>query len=208
MSKALCGALLACLAVGLTSSPARAISLDLTPAASSLGLGSAATVALTISGLGDATAPSLATFDVDVTFDPTILAFASATYGDPALGDQLDASGLGSLFTTTLGSDFVNLFELSLDPAADLDAFQAGAFTLATLTFSTIGPGTSPLVLSVNALGDGDGDALIADAVGAGSVTATAPPTAAPEPPSVLLLAAGAAALAGVSAWKRHGSAR
>jgi hypothetical protein len=48
-----------------------------------------------ISGLGDGTAPSLSTFDLDISFDPTILAFSTAVFGDPILGDQLDIWGLG-----------------------------------------------------------------------------------------------------------------
>ena len=68
-------------------------------------------VALQVSGLGDFTAPSLGTFDVTVTFSPALLDFERVTYGDPALGDQLDLSGLGTLIATTAGVGSVNLFE-------------------------------------------------------------------------------------------------
>jgi hypothetical protein len=117
-------------------STAQAITLEFVPSSATIGVGDSLGVALQISGLGDFTAPSLGTFDVTVTFDPTVLAFATVTYGDPALGDQLDLAGLGSLTTTMLGVGSVNLLEVSVDSASDLDALQAGAFTLATLTFT------------------------------------------------------------------------
>jgi hypothetical protein len=146
--------------IGLGAREARAITLEIVPAVQDVALGGPVEVAIAISGLGDQAAPSLGTFDVDVTFDLGILSFGGVTFGDPVLGDQLDLFGLGSVTTTTPGSGLVNLFELSLDLPSKLDALQAGAFTLATLSFVAVGIGSTPIGLALNALGDAEGASL------------------------------------------------
>ncbi len=171
---------------------AQAITLGFEPLFQKVSLGVSFDVALRIADLGDGAAPSLGVFDLDVTFDPTILGFSGVTYGDPLLGDQLDLFGLGSITATTPSVGTVNLFELSLDFPDDLDLLQAGSFTLATLNFDTLGIGVSPLGVSINALGDAYGDPLSAT-VSPGSVSV-------PEPSTLLLLGSGLAGLV----WRRR----
>lgn len=163
------------------------------PIAQTVASGATVDVGVVISGLTDGDAPSLSTFDLDISFDPSVLSFGSAVFGDPVLGDQLDVFGLG--FNPTLdlvtGSGVLNIFELSLDSPDDLDTLQVGSFTLATLTFEALTGGTSPLGISINALGDAYGDPLAAE-VTSGSVTVTG---AAPEPATLALLGLGIAGM-------------
>jgi hypothetical protein len=164
-------------------------------------VGSTVDVELFISGLEDYLPESLSTFDLDVSFEPTILAFSSVAFGDPVLSDQLDLFGLGSITSfddTVFG--VVNLFELSLDPPTDLDSLQAGSFTIATLTFKTLGVGTSSLdIIDIWALGDANGNPILWSAgdIKSGSISSV------PEPASVLLLASGLAGMGYFSKKKR-----
>jgi len=137
-----------------------------------------ATVALDISGLGNGTA--LGTFDVNVGFNSSVVSFASASYGDPVLGDQLNLEGFGPVSSTIPGSGTTELFELSVDSPSALTSLQATSFTLATLTFDAVGSGTSGLDLSVNALGDQNGLPINATLQN-GSITVTGPTMQAPE---------------------------
>lgn len=151
-------------------------------------------VALTISGLVDAGAPSLGTFDLDVVFDATVLATPTAVFGDPVLGDELDVTGAGVMAIATPGVGTINLFELSFESEADLNALQSGAFTLATLTFAPVAFGTSSLGIVINALGDAAGAAILDPTINPATVTVDVAQVPVPEPASLLLVGSGLAA--------------
>ena len=167
-----------------TGLQAQGVILGFDPVSQSVDLGLPVSVGVVISGLGDATSPSLGAFDIDIQFDPGRLSFGSALFGDPVLGDQLDVLGLGGnpTFAGITSPGVLNLFEVSLDVPADLNALQPGSFTLATLTFNAIGSGDSPLsfVIGPDSLSDENGDALAAE-VTAGSVTVNPAAVGVPE---------------------------
>src|SRR5689334_6984032 len=165
-----------CTAVLLVSPVAAdVLSLGFIPASQSANVGGSTSVNLAISGLGNHTAPSLGDYDLVINFDSGILAFNSLIFGDPILGDQLDLFGLGNVNGfQPLGAGSLNLFEVSLDSAADLDSMQNASFILATLRFDVMSAGTSTLSIGINSLGDSLGNPLSVD-------TATGAITAVPE---------------------------
>ncbi len=185
---------LSILAIGLlsASSAAQAISLSFDPPSHDVPVGSPVAVNLVISGLADAAAPSLGSFDLDLVYDPLLLVLTGVAFGDPVLGDQLDLAGFGSIsgFDGSLAGT-LNLFEISIDLVTDLDALQAGSFTLATLSFDALAAGTSFLEIASASLklGDSLGDPLSSDLT-PGSITVI------PEPAAVTLTLIGILLLA------------
>jgi len=181
------GVLMGAAALGVSAAHATAV---LSIGSATATQGDTKTVSLDISSLGGGSA--LGTFDISVGFDPAILGFLSASYGDPSLGDQLDLEGFGTLTSTTSGAGTADLFELSLDTSDALTSSQASSFTLATLNFKGLAAGVSPLMLSVNALGDQNGSTLsVSVQNGSVAISSASPPVSVPEPSSLLLCMTG-----------------
>jgi len=172
-----------------------------TQAAVTLGFGPVNTagsnyqLGLVIAGLGDGTGASVSTFDLTVQFDAGLLAFDGVTFGDPALGDQLDVLGLGGnpQSGNLVSPGSVNVFELSLDTPEDLDSLQANSFTLATLAFHGLAQGNAELNLIVNALGDAYGSPILVNVMGTSVSTV-------PIAPSIVWMASGVMGLS----WLRR----
>ncbi|MGI9342509.1 MAG: cohesin domain-containing protein [Gammaproteobacteria bacterium] len=156
----------------------QAATLSVSPANQSVGPSGTAQVAITVSGLTANGAPSLGVYDFTLTYDPAVISFTSVSYGDPGLGNQLALSTPSFQASNTGTSGAAQIIESSLDSPAILDGGQAGAFTLAILTFDAVGPGTSALNLTGVTLGDADANALPAILVG-GSLTVVPLPAAA-----------------------------
>jgi hypothetical protein len=130
--------------------------VDVSIGSETVSAGGVATVSLDVSGLGKGTA--LGAFDLNVGFNSSIVSFASASYGDPVSGDQLNLEGFGTYTNTTPGNGTTELTELSFDSSAALLSSQATSFTLATLSFDALTAGSSALTLSVNGLESGPVD--------------------------------------------------
>lgn len=109
-------------------------------------------------------------------------------YASIVFGNQVDISGLGDIQSVTPGTGTVEVFELSLDSAAELNSLQAPSFSLATLTFDTLATGrNSPVTLSVNAHGDSYGNSIAATLQN-GSVAIAGESSSTPEPSTLLLM--------------------
>lgn len=175
-------------ALALSSTVSLAITLRLNPATLEVAVGDTVTLDLEVDELGDGIAPSLSAYDLDVTYDPALFGFLSATFGT-----GLDVLNFGFNFpeATNDVTGTVNLVEVSLDTVDDLNDLQPASFTLATLTFTTKAMGSSRLGLVVNALGDAAGNKFFEPTITGGNVTITEAVTTAPEPASTALWAVG-----------------
>ena len=165
---------------------AYAVTLDLTPLDQSVTVGETISIDVQISGLGDMTTPSVQAFDLNINFDPMLLSFSSATFGDPVLGDLVglsDPFNLGPVMGTDdsmLGVVAIN--EVSFALSDDFN-IQPDSFILATLDFVAISPGISNLGLDVVDLVDTAFQPISVMTIpGSATVIATAGLVTTPEP--------------------------
>jgi len=184
----LAAALLALTAVQPGFAQAPPVDLIFDPTAQTVDLGNQATVDVIASGLSDG--QFIGAFDVTVGYDDNILDIADVAFsnalGDPGLFEALpgttDLPGSINANNTSL------LFDLSgvQSPPADL--------TLFSLTFNTIGLGTSPLSFDFGLFSDDFGFSYSNGQFGTGAITVEG--QVIPEPGTWLLMASGLALLA------------
>jgi hypothetical protein len=182
-----------------SSADALPVTLALVPSSPSVSLGQALSVDIVVGGLTELEGGgeiALESFDLDLAFDTSRLAFTSLVYGS-ALGDPGDS---GETFVSgpgdPNGTGVALLFEFSLLTEAQLLGLQAAPFTLATLQFQALALGDAVLEL-VNVSGDSLGGVagrVLGDELAAPSAL-TVQVLAVPEP-GVLALGAAAALLA------------
>lgn len=188
------------LALGLVNQASAVPTLSLLPASQTASTGDTVYLDLVIDGLGNFAPDSLGDFDVDISYDMTVLSFQSYSLGT-FLGDV----GLGEAIDFSLG-DFggiVNIAEVSLlEPDIStcffcispfLDDIQPGSFLLATLGFHVdalaAGSSTTVGIDTVYALGDGFGNGLPLG--GTSDAVIRAPSSSVPEPTTLALLSLG-----------------
>ena len=179
--------------VALFAGTSHAVSVSLNAINSIVEHGNMLDLHVEFSELGDGSAPSLGVFDLNIVFDSALVTLTGGSFGDPTLGDQLDLLSFGSITSLTEGSGTLNLFELSFDTAAMLDADQAASFIAATLNFSTVEVGEAVFDLSVVSLGDSFGTSLQASTSG----TTVSIQAVIPEPSAALLFPLGMLLFAG-----------
>ncbi len=176
------------------SSTGWAAMLFLSPVSQTVFEGDPVLVNVRISGLGDGMDPSVGSFDLDVTYDTSVLAATGVTFG-PHLGD-----GIESIQSFDLSSPgLIDLAEISF--LFDLSG-QPANFTLATLLFDTVAPGTSPLTFTQSLVSDAFGFPLALSHVGDAEVTVMNP---IPAPSAMVLFGTG---LAGFVIWRWTGCRR
>jgi hypothetical protein len=169
------------------------VTLSLVPTPQTTGVGGLASVNLVISGLGDLGSESLGAFDIDLTYNPAVVAASSLTFGS-----GLDLGVGSSQFFDLSTAGLVHLDEVSFEAADDLDNSQADSFILATLGFTGLAQGSSPLIFGQIGLSDENGDAILEMGINTGLIDVTGGPTVPDAGSTALLLAGGVAGLLNV----------
>jgi len=169
----------------MRSPSAHAAYIDFQPDSVIANTGDSISFDLVISNLGNFSPVSLGAFDISVGFDASALSFAGYSLGDflgsLALLEAIDAS-VGDV------GGAVNVAEVSLLSALDLDTLQPASFVLATLNFNVInltgGAVTQLSILSGPVLGDAFGAPIAVTGLGSASIASI------PAPGTLVLLSA------------------
>lgn len=157
-------------AMALLGITAQGSTLSFSPSAQFIASGASTSVDIVVSGLGDPSSPSLGAFDIDITFDSSILSASSLSFGS-----HLDLGGLGSIqFSNLATPGTVHLDEVSLELPTALNAGQPNSFILATIHFTGSSVGLSPLAFQHASLSDENGASLLDVITGSGSITVRA----------------------------------
>jgi len=177
----------------LQAGVASAISISVVPGTQTANPGDTLSVDIVISDLGS---EIVSAYDLDLTYDATVLSATDVVFG-ANLGDEL----LFEVFNDfdLSGTGVVDFAQLSLLSDAELAALQPSSFSLATVEFLAVGPGTSSLDFVFDSFNDIKGrnaGVLDVDAV-SGSVSVV------PEPSSALVFAVGSL-IAGTAVSRKH----
>ncbi|MGY6274996.1 cohesin domain-containing protein [Methylomonas sp. MgM2] len=196
----LCYVLAAGLGLGGYQLSAEAMSISFQPLAQTVNVGDALVVDVVVSGLLDVS-EIVSAFDLDVTYDPSILDATDVIFGQYLGAYNPDPMTSEFYSDAVLSSGRIDFFALSYLFDADLALIQSGmdSLSLATLSFQALGAGTSNLLFDpvpypgIDVKGY-DATALALD-VSAASVTVAASSNV-PEPSTLWLCLLGAMAFA------------
>jgi len=171
--------LLGCIAMaGLAASASAQITLSLTPTTQTVSVNGLATYNLNISGLktnADYTGPVLGGYNIVLDFNSAIASAQSVSFGSSLAisGSDLQVADLST-------SGQISLTEISYDSAAVLESSQSSSFTVATITFQGLTPGTTALTFDTANTSLSDENANTLDLINANGASLTV--TAIPEP--------------------------
>jgi hypothetical protein len=177
----------------LGTDPARAVGISLVlPGGTEVTVGEQVSIEVVVSELGDGVAPTLGSFDGDVTFDPGLL-----TYDDVAFGLELGEPVTEALVSVDVVGGVLTGTAVSLLSPAELDALQGSSVTLGTIFFTASGLGSGQIEVTRAQLSDAFGAPLAIDWLGSSPITVI------PEPTTALLVACG---LVGMAIRRRRGA--
>jgi hypothetical protein len=124
---------------------ATATRIDLSPPLTNTTAGNSFSVGVVISGLNGPAPPlALTDFDLDISYNPSLLNALGVSFGT-GLGNPPDIFGFD---LSSVG--IVDLFAVSFANYATLRGLQGDSFTLATLIFRALAPGTDSLAFVNN----------------------------------------------------------
>ena len=173
-----------CLA--LVTAPAWAMTISLEPTSSIVAVGDSFNVNLVVSNVAS---EGVGGFWVDVTYDSSIL---SITDSDVTFGTSLGTGpDVDTFVDTTSISGLASVSEISFLDTDTLLSLQSASFTLAALTFTADGPGTSNLGYDYVDVSDAFGYTVYGVETADGKVTAT------PIPGAIYLFGTGLIGLVG-----------
>ena len=183
-------------------SSASAVVVSFNPANQSVVEGNPVSVELVISDLGT---EILTGFDLEISFDDSILSFTDFSVGPGATGLDpfgLDSGALSYGFDLGFGTAAVGDFSFELD--STLQTLQPDSFVLGTLAFDTLSAGTSALTISYALLaGEADASGLFATELTAvletGSIEVSPIVSPIPVPAAIWLFGTGLIGLIGFS---------
>ena len=204
--------LASCLAALALIVPAHGAVLDVTSSSSNLSVGQLFSIDFNISGLSTASGDALGAFDLDIAYDPALLAFAGFSFNDGATGvNQLDLpepASFGFLGAATAAGIYIDAYGLSGNSAGILDLAQPDSFRFLRLQFQALGASTGtavsiylqdPNLLFI----DANAGLLAVDLTSSAVSLTIAPLLAVPEPGPLELMGAGLAALA-LAGWRKR----
>jgi hypothetical protein len=183
-----------------------AAEINLVPQSSQVAVGGGVTLDFKVSGLSGSVGDSLSGFDINLLFDPTVLALRSYSFSDGGGTNWLslpEAGAMSFVSDVIVSGNTIDAFGVSGNSAAALDAGQPDNFRFLSIAFEALAQGSTNVSVDL-----ADPNLLFLDSNGAplsmrmlnsaASITIQANGSSAtPEPNGLLLVALGLATLLG-----------